>query len=158
MHRLELTLEDESATERFGQCLSAILPIPATVYLAGDLGVGKTRLVRAILQSMGHQGNVKSPTYTLVEPYAIGDISIHHFDLYRLADPEELEFLGIRDYFNDQVINFVEWPDKGRGFIAEPDLLITLRYAEQPDAREVTIECVDESVYVKLSDALQDKV
>jgi tRNA threonylcarbamoyladenosine biosynthesis protein TsaE len=131
----QITLNSEQDTQNFGAKLAAQLKAPFTIYLLGELGAGKTRLVRAILQSLGHQGNVKSPTYTLVEPYQLQGINYHHFDLYRLSDPEELEYLGIRDYFSDNAINFIEWPEKGAGWIQDADLVIELAYGEHEQQR-----------------------
>jgi len=134
----EIELVDEQATQHFGELLAQHLQSPFTCYLEGELGVGKTRLVRAIIQSLGYQGNVKSPTYTLVEPYQLSELTVYHFDLYRLSDPEELDYLGIRDYFEQDTIAFIEWPDKGQGWLAEADLLISLRFNQMGRIGKIT--------------------
>ena len=120
-------LSNERETEQFGAELWQLLPEKNLIFLYGQLGAGKTTLVRGILRAAGYSGTVKSPTYTLVEEYQIRHRKIVHFDLYRLNDPEELEWVGIRDYFDQDCLCFIEWPDQGKGFLPEPDRVITLQ-------------------------------
>ncbi|AWF79591.1 tRNA (adenosine(37)-N6)-threonylcarbamoyltransferase complex ATPase subunit type 1 TsaE [Microbulbifer sp. EKSA008] len=132
---LKLHLADEAATVSGGSslgqaCLAAGLQQGLTLYLNGQLGAGKTTFCRGVLRAFGHEGAVKSPTYTLVEPYELEAHRVYHFDLYRLGDPEELEFMGVRDYFSAQSLSLVEWPERGEGILPAPDLEVELEVPE----------------------------
>ncbi|MEN8778739.1 MAG: tRNA (adenosine(37)-N6)-threonylcarbamoyltransferase complex ATPase subunit type 1 TsaE [Glaciecola sp.] len=142
MHR-EFTLDNEAQTAAIAQLLAAALSNQdvnaqnVCIYLNGDLGAGKTTFSRYLLQSLGHVGSVKSPTYTLVEPYVIDGRDVFHFDLYRLGDPQELEFMGIRDYFEHNSLCLIEWPNKGEGCLPPADIQIDLTLS--PDHQNMRV-------------------
>ncbi len=123
---LDVALETEGDTIRLGEMLSHCLQGRGRVYLQGGLGAGKTTLCRGILRAMGYTGAVKSPTFTLVEPYSFEGGQVFHFDLYRLNDPDELEYIGIEDYFAGQDLCLVEWPEKARDILPASDLDLEL--------------------------------
>lgn len=142
MNELKVTLADEQSTTALGAKLAAQLTDGLVVFLSGDLGAGKTCVVRGMLQALGHEGPVKSPTYTLVEDYSLSGHDIYHFDLYRLHDPEELDLIGIRDYFDGRASCFIEWPERGHGWLPKQDLEI--RITVRGEGREAVISASSE--------------
>lgn len=142
MTTLTRPLPGPDATEALGAALHAALPA-GVVFLRGDLGAGKTALARGLLRARGVEGAVRSPTYTLIEPYTTPDGPVVHLDLYRLADPEELALLGIEDLLEPEALLLVEWPERGGGALPSPDVTVGLRH--DGAAREARIEAHTES-------------
>lgn len=149
MQEINIELQGEAAMMQYGANLAKVLTQVNTIYLYGDLGMGKTTLVRGFLQGLGYQGAVKSPTYTLVEPYELSCTQhIYHFDLYRLGDPEELEYMGIRDYFEHNSVALIEWPDKGQGYLPVADIIIRIEMI--PNGRRVIISAQNDKANMML--------
>jgi tRNA threonylcarbamoyladenosine biosynthesis protein TsaE len=146
IQRSEFALADENATARLGTALARAIEAEAAaiaahglvVALAGDLGAGKTSVVRAMLRALGVTGAIKSPTFTLVEPYVVSSLDFYHFDFYRLADPEEFSFTGFREMFGPAAVCLIEWPDKAAGHLPTADLRIALRVAGEGRHASIT--------------------
>ena len=132
----------EAAVNDLAAVFAAVVKPPSVIYLQGDLGAGKTTFCRGLIRALGHRGKVKSPTYTLVEGYELAGTTVFHFDLYRLAEPEELEYMGIRDYLATSALVLVEWPERGTGVLPVADLDITIT-PELPGRRLVISGCSD---------------
>jgi len=116
----------EASLLSFGEKLAQAVTAPAIIFMNGPLGAGKTTLARGFLRGLDYNEHVKSPTYTIVESYPLKKMTVFHFDLYRLHDPHELEFMGIQDYFHDQAVCLIEWPEKGVGVLPDTDLLFDI--------------------------------
>ena len=133
MHSPDVTavfqLPDEAATQRLGENLAPLLQPGLVIFLEGDLGTGKTTLVRALIRALGYGGPVKSPTYSLVEVYVISSLYLYHFDFYRFESPEEFLDAGFDEYFNETAVCLVEWPERVDGCIPSPDLRLRLQHA-----------------------------
>jgi tRNA threonylcarbamoyladenosine biosynthesis protein TsaE len=141
---VHLILADAAATRRLGAALAQALSVDVAesvvVFLEGELGAGKTTLVSGLLAQLGFVGSVRSPTYTLLEPYDVGHRSLTHVDLYRLSDPAEVDGLGLRDLLEQGSALLIEWPSQGTGHLPEPDLVIRLAYESTGDRRAATID------------------
>lgn len=140
---LKMHLPDEAATRALGARLARVLEPGLSVYLRGDLGSGKTTLVRGLLRGLGYAGRVKSPTYALVELYTVSRLNLYHFDFYRFRDPKEWRDAGFNEYFNDASICLVEWPEKAAGLLPVADLEIALEFAG--DGRDLEIRAGTDS-------------
>jgi tRNA threonylcarbamoyladenosine biosynthesis protein TsaE len=141
--RINLPLANEADTISFAAQLAQHIQAGMVIYLRGDLGAGKTTLVRALLNTLGHTGRVKSPTYTLLEQYEAGGLHLCHFDLYRFHDEEEWEAAGFRDEFNGHNVCLVEWPEKAEGLMPQADVEILFEIL--PSGRNLTIRANTET-------------
>ncbi|MCL7928947.1 tRNA (adenosine(37)-N6)-threonylcarbamoyltransferase complex ATPase subunit type 1 TsaE [Halomonas llamarensis] len=137
---MQVPLPNEDLQVAFGEALGRVLQGRGRVYLEGELGTGKTTLARGVLRAHGYHGAVKSPTYTLIEPYELNDQRLYHLDLYRLGDPEELEFIGGRDVLDDEALCLVEWPSRGEGWLPTEDLRIHLSVADSGRVASINAE------------------
>ena len=136
-------LDSEISLEAFAAKMAKNSNLDLVIFLRGNLGAGKTTFARGFLHGCGYKGLVKSPTYTLVEPYLLENSKmVYHFDLYRLANGEELEFAGVRDYFDGQSVSLIEWPEKADGYLPQPDIVCLLEY--QGQGRQVSLSAMSE--------------
>jgi tRNA threonylcarbamoyladenosine biosynthesis protein TsaE len=135
---LDIKLPDAAATAALGEALAKGAGPGRVLHLRGDLGTGKTTLVRGLLRALGHAGRVKSPTYTLVEPYTLSSLHLYHFDFYRLKDRSEWANAGFREYFHAQAMCVVEWPERAGGLLPPPDVEVQLDF--DGEARRATME------------------
>jgi tRNA threonylcarbamoyladenosine biosynthesis protein TsaE len=143
--QLSVNLEGERKMRDFGAHIATVIgkiDAPLLMLLNGDLGAGKTTISRGVLQGLGHQGAVKSPTYTLVEPYELDIGTVYHFDLYRLIDSEELEHIGFSDYLSLAKLCIIEWPKNGGSYIPKPDISIDISVYQS--SRQVTLDSMTE--------------
>jgi tRNA threonylcarbamoyladenosine biosynthesis protein TsaE len=143
LRRCELTLADEAATRGLAARLAASLKPGLVVWLCGTLGAGKTTLVRALLRALGHTGPVRSPTFTLLEPYDLTPFAVYHFDLYRFSSAHEWRDAGFDDYFGGQGVCVLEWPEQAAGAAPAPDVRIALAFSGEPgdsSGRRLTLD------------------
>jgi len=130
LSELNLELTNEARSLQFAQCFAEHRPHHAAlvIFLKGDLGTGKTTFSRGFIQASGHNGKVKSPTYTLIEPYVLSSLTITHMDLYRLSDPEELDYLGVDDLIQNSDVCLIEWPERGADLLPVPTVTLSLKH------------------------------
>jgi tRNA threonylcarbamoyladenosine biosynthesis protein TsaE len=140
---LELKLPNPAATLRLGEALAAGVAPGRVLFISGDLGAGKTTLVRGLLRGLGYAGRAKSPTYALVEPYSFSSLDLYHFDFYRFKDRSEWLNSGFREHFNPSSVCVVEWPEKAGDLLSPPDLQIRLEF--DGDGRRARLESCSEA-------------
>ena len=131
-------LENEFSMLQFGAKLACENKAPAIIFLQGDLGAGKTTLTRGFLRELGCKENIKSPSFTIVEPYEFSNFMVYHFDLYRIHDPEELEYIGLSDYLTDDAICLIEWPEHASELLPQPTVSCTIEIPDDGIGRLVT--------------------
>jgi len=135
---MEIKLGSASEMRAFGVKCAQCIGAGQVIFLHGDLGAGKTTLAQGLLAGWGYPGAVTSPTFTLLESYPLGELTVHHFDLYRMESAQELEMIGARELFNPESICLIEWPDRAAGFLPEPDIRFNITHREQ--ARGIKID------------------
>ena len=140
---LELKLPNEASTLRLGEALAVGVAPGRVLFISGDLGAGKTTLVRGLLRGLGYAGRAKSPTYALVEPYELSSLDLYHFDFYRFKDRSEWLNSGFREHFHPGSVCVVEWPEKAGDLLSPPDLRIRLEF--DGEARRARLEAVSEA-------------
>ena len=154
---LSVLLSNEDESNQLGAELVATLPADCTVFMRGQLGAGKTTIVRAALRAMGVVGAIPSPTYTLAEIYSVAGREAQHFDLYRLADPEEFELIGARDFFARAALRFIEWPENGEGFLGAADVEVVLQVQEPGRLARIRMNNALMSIAEKVFNSLYSK-
>lgn len=137
-NQFHIMLPTEADLHQFGERLAHLVKKGSVIFLDGPLGAGKTTLTRGFLRGLGFNDKVKSPTYTLVEPYHLPECDVFHFDFYRLNEAKELEHIGIQEYFTANAICLIEWPEKGSSYVPSPDLTCHIAFAEK--GREIRLE------------------
>lgn len=154
MNSVKTHFETEAAMHQWLEAHTHAFRQGGIVYLQGDLGAGKTSFSRGLLVALGYTGRVKSPTYTLLEVYELAALTVCHFDLYRLADPEELAYLGADDYLAAETLWLVEWPSKGEGFLPAADLIVRLSIPEDASKGRN----IDVTAYTKQGECLVENL
>jgi tRNA threonylcarbamoyladenosine biosynthesis protein TsaE len=137
---MKLAVHDEAAMIAMGERLAGACHDPMVFYLYGPLGAGKTTLVRGFMRGLGYAAAVKSPTYTLIEPYEVGGRHVYHLDLYRVRDAAELEYLGLRELQDGSAVLLVEWPERGAGFLPPADVELAIDYDAEGEGRQLALQ------------------